>query len=114
MGSVSVLFFHNGCWLDDSNNGANNVQDGILPTFEWLDESQSEWEFSREDMIGFMRWALDYEVEWDVETDHWLIAGKQTPLTDGRSGFNQHYDPFTDSELITEYLNSPEYKNKEK
>lgn len=41
LNSVSVLFFHNGEWMDDSSNGANNVSSGLFPTAEWLDESFS-------------------------------------------------------------------------
>lgn len=41
LGSVSVLFFHNGEWYNDSGCDKISVRGGILPTFEWLDESIS-------------------------------------------------------------------------
>jgi hypothetical protein len=61
LGSVSVLFFLDGQWYDDSGCDKNNVKDGIFPTFEWLDEGGSDgWisvEVAENEAKGFAEWA---------------------------------------------------------
>lgn len=101
LSSVSALFFYNGEWLDDCNNGANNVADGILPTFEWLDE------YCQDGLIEALEKILSLPIEWNEAKqiarralgnykylgrglDGYIVSA-QTPAEDWKKKFEEWY-----------------------